>query len=223
MHLLDFIFPKRCVACGRFGKYICLSCRTKIDWITAPVCPVCAKNAICGFTHPFCRKKYTLDGLLAFCRFRGPVKSAIHLAKYSLVRDLLPELTSIIFPRYSPFLPKFDYLLPVPLHRQRERERGFNQSQIIALELARKLGSPLRNKLLIRNRYTRPQTAFTRKNRRKNLLGAFSYSPDAEKLTGKSVALVDDVATTVSTLAECAKVLKRNGAFTVWGIVLAHG
>jgi competence protein ComFC len=221
MGLLDLLFPRRCVSCGRIGKYLCRKCEPEIEFIERQICPVCGKHSIDGTTHYKCRNKYTLDGLYASAHYKGPVKKAIKKIKFGLVRDIVNPLVVSLFVSKKNYWPEIDFLTPVPLYHKREAERGFNQSYLIAKALAVRLGIPLR-KLLIRNKFTRPQAELKSADRKGNVLGAFSYTGKLN-ISDKSIGIVDDVSTTRFTLMECAKVLKRNGAGKVWGIVLAHG
>lgn len=222
MSLLDLLFPRRCVSCGKVGGYFCSNCYKKIEFIDRQICPVCAKPSIDGFTHPKCRTSWGLDGMYAFVHYKGPMKDAIHLLKYRFVSDLVDSLTDIFIRYYPKNLYKFDYLVPVPLHKKREKERGFNQSLLLARSLSEKLNIPVLAQILIRSRYTVPQVDLKGKDRRLNLQKAFAFLPNAD-IGGKSIGLVDDVATTRTTLVECAKVLKKQGAKNVFGLVLAHG
>ncbi|MCL4338433.1 ComF family protein [Patescibacteria group bacterium] len=183
---------------------------------------MCTKPAIDGATHPVCKTKYGIDGMYAAAHFRGPVKRAIHLLKYQLVSDMAQPLVHLLFGKYPSFLTNFDYLIPVPLHNKREKERGFNQSYIISRLLSTKLNLKILNNALRRVIYTLPQAELKEKERFQNIKGAF-YCDEYKKLKGKAVIVVDDVSTTRSTLLECAKVLKHAGVKIVWGIVLAHG
>lgn len=222
MNILDFLFPRRCVSCGKIGKYFCSNCYKKIEFIGRQICPVCAKPSIDGFTHPRCRTSWGLDGMSATCHYKGPMKDAIHLLKYRFVSDLVDSLTDIFIKDYPKDLYRFDYLIPVPLHKKRERQRGFNQSLLLAKSLAKKLNIPVSTNVLARNRYTVPQVDLKGKDRHNNLEKAFSCISD-DHIRGKSIGLVDDVATTRTTLMECAKELKKQGAKSVFGLVLAHG
>ncbi|MFH0863755.1 MAG: ComF family protein [Candidatus Gottesmanbacteria bacterium] len=93
--LLNLLFPKRCISCGKFGKYICVKCRKKIKPINFQVCPACERPAIGGATHPKCQSKYSLDGLTSFFIYDGPIRKAIKELKYRLVTDLARELVSL--------------------------------------------------------------------------------------------------------------------------------
>ena len=162
-----------------------------------------------------------MDGLYASLYFHGAVKKAIHLVKFDHVSDLIPSLISVAFPTLPRYLTGFDFLVPVPLHRKREKERGFNQSGLIAKNIGNKFRIPIHN-LLIRNKYTKAQANLKLANRKENVKNVFIYGSNLD-ISGKSVILVDDVATSRLTIIECAKVIKRNGAKRVWGLVIAHG
>lgn len=222
MNILDILFPKRCVECGKFGNYICDKCRGKIVFVDKPICPVCEKEAIDGITHPGCCMKWNMDGLYAAVYYSDVMKNIIHNIKYQFVSDIVPFIADYLFPKIPPNLQKLDLLVPVPLHWKREKERGFNQSLLIARILKKKFNIPVASKVLIRNKYSRPQADLKRKERLKNLKDIFSCI-NINLIKNKNIGLVDDVATTCATLRECAKVLKKSGAKTVWGIVLAHG
>jgi competence protein ComFC len=115
---------------------------------------------------------------------------------------------------------KFDIIIPVPLHPARQRERGFNQAEVLGRMLSADSGLPM-NKALRRVRYTTTQTAFDRAERMENLRDAFRLRKNAD-VRGLSVLLVDDVLTTGSTLSECARVLKRDGAAFVHAVTAAR-
>ena len=220
--LLNFLFPRRCVGCGRLGGYFCDRCRKQIVFITHPICPMCGLKALGGVTHPKCRTLYSLDGLYAASKYFGPVKQAVHLIKYRLVKDLVQFTVDELFETLQFPLPSFDYMVPVPLHKKRHRYRGFNQCDLMAKLLSEKLHTQLLNGALLRVQDTKPQADLKREDRLKNMRHAFTCL-DSSIIQGKTIALVDDVATTCATLRECANVLKRAGAKKVWGIVLAHG
>ncbi len=222
MNFLDLIFPRRCVGCSKFGTYLCPSCIGKIEYIEKPICPVCGKQSIDGITHPHCLSKYCLDGLFAVAHYRGIVKEAIHLIKYRFVSDLIESVSDLLISNWPKTLPEFDYLIPVPLHSKREKFRGFNQSSLLSHSLGKKLDIAVKEKILIRKINTIPQADLKLKERLKNLKDSFSLRAKID-LSGKKIALIDDVSTTRSTFLECAKPLKQHGADIVWGIALAHG
>lgn len=222
MNFLDLIFPRRCVGCNKFGSYLCPTCIGKIEYIEKPICPVCGKGAIDGATHPQCLSRHSLDGLFAVAHFRGAVKDAIHLIKYRFVSDLSESMSNLLLSNWPKTLPVFDYLIPVPLHPRRQKYRGFNQSSLLSHSLGKKLDIAVKEKILIRKTNTIPQADLKLKERLKNLKDSFVMR-DKIDLSGKKIALIDDVSTTRSTFLECAKPLKQQGADIVWGIAIAHG
>jgi len=112
-------------------------------------------------------------------------------------------------------------VVPVPLHRRRERWRGFNQAELIARHFSDQLGFETSKGKLVRTKHTGPQTGLDKEDRKKNVKNCFVWQGD--DLRGRNIILVDDVATTGSTLNECARALKKSGAGEVWGLVAANG
>ena len=226
MNLLDLIFPKRCVSCRKFGSYLCDSCFSKVEFVDKPVCPYCERQAVGGKAHPGCAKRSGLDGLIVVCSYRGPGKNCINKIKYKWIYDIEKILATII----SQNLWKFDFptdsvLVPVPLHTKRKRWRGFNQAELLGKDLSKRFKHPYAD-LLLRSRYTRPQVELKKDERKKNVRGAFSLRFTQSKpfsLQGKNILLVDDVYTTGATMSECANVLKRAGASSVWAMAVALG
>lgn len=227
---LDFLFPKRCVHCRSFGVYFCNSCRAKIEPIRFTICPMCERQAVDGVTHPGCRTRYSLDGLISFYRYDGPVKAAIKRLKYKpyiadLVDCLLPSILSTIEGKEDrQKLGKFNgfTLVAVPLHSQRERERGFNQASLIGKAIAKELRLEFVNGVLKRTRNTKPQVELKGKDRRENVVDAFAVNKNYTLYAKRYVLLVDDVWTTGSTMRVCANVLKRAGAKEVWAMTIAR-
>lgn len=117
-----------------------------------------------------------------------------------------------------------DVIIPVPLHRRRRRERGYNQSALLAQRLGWAIQISVRGDLLRRHRYTTSQTRLNAQQRSLNVQGAFSCAQRdvAKTIAGKKVLLIDDVATTGATLRECAQALKDQGARSVWALTLAR-
>lgn len=218
--LLDLVFPKKCVGCRRVGLYICADCMEKIEFVDKPVCPVCQRQAIGGKTHPGCFGKYRLDGLIVAAKYRGPVKTAIQKVKYKWVYDIEKILVDLVAKQLWKFdFPQNSILVPVPLHAKRKRWRGFNQSEILAKTLAKKFKVKYGD-FLIRKIETKTQVGLTREERKKNIKDAFVVTTS---VSGKNIILVDDVYTSGATMGECAKVLKKAGARSVWGMAVALG
>lgn len=220
--LLDFLFPKRCVSCGAFGKYICNNCFSKIEFVEKPICPICQRQAIGGKTHPKCAGKFRLDGLVVASRYKGPIKFAIRKVKYKWVYDIENILVDILASQIWKFdLPQNSILVPIPLHKNRKNWRGFNQAEILAKTLAKKFNVNCSDSL-IRIVETKTQVGLDKNERRKNVNGAFKVKENS-KVSGKNIILIDDVYTSGATMMEAAKVLKRAGAKNIWAMAVALG
>ncbi|MBW1689544.1 MAG: ComF family protein [Deltaproteobacteria bacterium] len=235
--LLDIIYPPRCPFCGRFVSsaenrchphQVCESCKKALTPITHPLCTICGIpfSALSGPDHPCencLRKMPSYDTMRAPYLYAGPIMNAIQRFKYNSETHLAAPLGGLLaaFARTSLTQPEEFVTVPVPLHKHRLRERGFNQSLLLAKAVASELGTPLNCLSLIRKRDTRSQTGLRRKERRKNVANAFSVT-SAAIFKGKKVLLVDDVLTTGYTLQECARTLKKFGAREVACITLAR-
>ena len=218
---LDLLFPPWCIGCGREGNYICDSCQRLLPFIYPPICPRCGRPLSQENLCPGCTEEQVeIDGIRSPFLFNGVIRQAIHELKYRNLRALAPLLASFLndFLLENPV--PGDVLVPVPIHRKRQRERGYNQSSLLARELGRLHGLPLVEDCLIRRNYT-PAQARTSSvtDRRENVADAFACVD--ERLQGKQVLLIDDVSTSGATLDACAGVLKSAGAEKVWGLVLA--
>jgi len=219
--VLDLLFPKRCVSCGKFGGYICSTCFLKIEFVENPVCPECQRQAIGGRTHPGCSRRFGLDGLVVSCKYRGPIRKAIKKIKYRFAADIHKILVSLIADSIWRFsLPKNIILVPIPLHKLRRNWRGFNQAELLASDLAKRFEENFLPNLLVRTVDTLTQVGLSRDERRKNIKGAFVVNQNL-KIKNQNFILVDDVFTTGSTMMEAAKVLKKAGAREVWAMAVA--
>lgn len=223
MNLLDLIFPKRCVACGKVGNYLCQQDKGKIK-AAATFCPVCLKSAVGGTTHEHCKGKLSLDGLVCLFSYTTPVKEIIHELKYRFVKDLLSAVEKEI--KSAKILQDIDFhtftLVPIPLSASRKNWRGFNQAEILGNVAARRLKIPIDVELLKKIKETKPQARLLRKDRLRQARGVFKAT---EKVSGQNFIVFDDVWTTGTTMKAAAASLKRKGAVKVWGLALAssHG
>ena len=224
--ILDFIFPRKCVSCKRNGSYLCKKCLSVVKTVQ-PFCPVCGKNAIDGATHFGCKRKLGLDGMVSVWRYSGVIRKAVLKLKYKFTFDLANELSLLAFPyieeNFSLSFLKNKVLIPIPLSSKRERWRGFNQTELLGRIIARHFGWKFSSNLLLRKKFTRPQTGLGKKERRKNIRGNFEVNPEYRRILNKDVQIIvfDDVWTTGATLKEAGKTLKRKGFTTVWGFTLA--
>jgi ComF family protein len=218
---LDLLFPPYCIGCGREGNYLCGSCRNDLPYIHPPVCPICGRPLSADNQCPGCiGKQSELDGIRAPFVFNGLLRRAIHELKYNNLRAAAPVLARFFFDYLLSNPLPGDVLVPVPVHAKRLRERGYNQSSLLAHELAKISDLPIDTDCLTRQTYIKPQArAATAVERLANTTGAFTCA--GKHLKGKHVILIDDVSTSGATLNACAKALRAGGAVAVWGLVLA--
>jgi ComF family protein len=190
------------------AEFFCVSCRTPFQ-NAFPLdeegrCALC-RSGVRGF-----------DAAYSFASYDGVVRHLIHLYKYSRIRTLSGPLGNLMV-RAMPLEERFDYIVPVPLHWLRKWRRGFNQSELLARDLARRTGIPVRDALR-RAQSTRVQAGLSNHARRQNVIKAFRARP----VEGKRILLIDDVMTTGATAAACALALKRAGAARVALLTVAR-
>jgi len=228
---VSLLYPPVCTICGRSiraGQYLCDQCEANAIRIHAPFCDKCSEPfegfITSAFTCANCaHREIHFDAAVAAYRGRGVVRQIIHEFKYNHqihLRHLVARWLCAALDDERLRGRRFDLIVPVPLHPARERERGFNQASLLAELLARHGSMPVKA-LLERIRYTNTQTALDRSECMENLHNAFRLRKNAD-VRGLHVLLVDDVLTTGSTLNECARVLKRAGALSVYGATAAR-
>ena len=201
---LDVLFPVRCIGCGRSGAYICVACLTQVKH--PPPEPPPEGGPLTGVLTPFA--------------YEGVVRTAVQHLKYRGIRSLVPEMARPMAWELAVAVPPPFSLVPVPLHPTRLRERGFNQAELLAWELARLLDAPLSTGALRRKVDTPSQVdTSTRAERLRNVRDAFAAEGP---LDGETVVLVDDVTTTGATLSAAAQALLSAGALRVYGLTFAH-
>ena len=232
MNILDFLFPKTCFGCKKFGSYFCEDCIKEIKQ-TELVCPFCERQSLGGTVHKVCERRYGLDGLWSLGIYQGSLRRAIQKLKYkwvSTIAEVLIDVTLEYWAKNSPILldkikkdqGKSWIVTAVPLYKTRQRWRGFNQSELLAKLFADKLGLKYENTLK-RIRNTIPQIKLHAFERRSNIKNAFVLLPPTNyQLQTLNLLLVDDVWTTGSTLKECCYILKRGGVKTVWALTIAR-
>ncbi len=219
---LDFLFPKWCVGCGKEGDFICHSCRRLLSGILPPLCPKCGSPQASGILCPACVSwRAEIDGFRSPFKFDGVMRRAIHDLKYRNLRALAPPLARLLYDYLTANPMPAEVLVPVPLHHRRLRERGYNQSSLLAGELSKLDRLPLVDNCLIRLRYAPPQARTAKVDeRRTNVVNAFACRD--RRLQGKQVLLIDDVSTSGTTLDACAAAAKAAGAASVWGLTMAR-
>lgn len=224
----DVLFPVFCAGCRVEGFTLCEKCLREVEFLQNQTCPVCGIKNDNGGVCAKCRAVSSLDGVTAFFNYddSGMIAALIKDFKYGYVMENKDAFARLVrrgadLLRRSLPAQKEIVVTAAPLHPRRERERGFNQSQIIAEIVAQALELKINGGILKRTINTKHQASLSGDARRKNLRNAFAVSDDC--VVPETILLVDDVFTTGATLQECARVLKQNSAATVWGFALARG
>ena len=233
--LMDLICPPRCLLCDQFTtdaepgeRDWCPECADGFKPLPSSYCAVCGEPFKADLesvhTCAACRKKRPVyDQALAAGMYEDRLRRAVHALKYNGRTELAPALAGYMAKHLaSPFYPvRADLILPVPLHKNRLRMRGFNQALLLARALYPQDRERIRADVLGRQVDTTPQVRLKGEQRRKNVRGAFAVSMP-EVVRDRSIILVDDVYTTGATVNECARVLKKAGAVSVLVLTLAR-
>ncbi len=208
--LLDLLFPKRCVCCRKFGTFLCTDCIGKLE-----------KLPIYNINQSY------LDGIVSAYSYNLQMKKIIHRFKYRpYITSLVPILSNLLEKvlkdnrGFVNFLKKSPVLIPIPLHFWRKHIRGYNQTELLVKELSKNLKLPWKD-ILIRTKYTKPQSELDYKSRQKNVSDIFEINPKISLLP-KYVVLVDDVWTSGATLKSASRELKRKGVKEIWALTLAR-
>ncbi|MBR3003909.1 MAG: ComF family protein [Lachnospiraceae bacterium] len=243
--IMQLVYPRVCPICGevlpwsisesvehaKTDPYICRDCLKKIIIVTGTRCLKCSKP-IESEEEEYChdcagRTNYFEEGK-ALWLHDGYARKIIYALKFSGIRDNADFIGYEMARRLGPWLmeKKVDALLPVPLHRSKQRSRGFNQAQLIAASLAKWMENmygyriPIDSGMLVRTVRTKPQKDLDPRYRFNNIRGAFEADDTA---AGRRICLVDDIYTTGSTINEAARTLKRAGAEKVFFITANIG
>jgi len=233
-NITNFIFPPRCIGCKSWDTWLCEHCAESIQIRQASHCLYCI-NTLHEYHHgelicQSCLHKYQFTQIFSYSTFSDLLQKIIQQYKYEFITELHVPLSSMFthyltttFPHIFTSPDKNLCVVPIPLHDNRQSWRGFNQSELIAQYIEKKTTIPVYN-ALIRSKETKAQMQLTRKERFINIETSFSINPDINHfaLLGKSILLIDDVATTGATIQACAKTLLPY-TNQICGIVLAHG
>lgn len=228
--LKDLLFPPLCLSCARpldssRPPLFCFDCLDALAFIHSPCCSCCGLPFVTGVDH-LCGSclsdHYAFDFARSLLFFQPPISAIIHALKFGGQLTALASLGALA--AQSNLMTLFsepDLVLPVPLHPNRLRERGFNQALIIAKSCFPQWKQKIEVKLLLRRRTTTSQSLLTGRERRINLKNVFALN-DPSRVAGKRVLLIDDVFTTGSTVDECSKTLRAAGGARIEVFTLAR-
>ena len=219
---IETIFPPVCASCRVVGSLLCVDCRTQLQWVDHPICESCGQ--IASRPGDLCKvcliRPLPLKQIRAAVFFEDPASTLIHKMKYEGLFGLAEPLVDLMACAWEKWQTPIDIILPIPLHPDRERKRGYNQSDLLARGFGKHLNIAVDSKIIYRTRYTSPQVELNARDRLTNVSGAFVVQ--SQKAMGKDVLLIDDVCTTGATMAAAAEVLLEAGAASVSGYCVAR-
>lgn len=222
MDLVQLLLPPRCGGCRAVGSWLCAGCRARIRRLQEPLCRRCGVE-LESVRHGDCgcgRRLRSLSRLRSAVAYEGPAEAAIHRFKYEGWRKLAAPLAELVAERLVVEGLGARCVVPVPLHPDRLRARGFNQADLLARELRRRLAVGERVGGLVRTRAGAPQVGNDRLRRFENVRDAFEWH--GPPIGGEAMLLIDDVATTGATLDACARALRDAGSGPVTGVSVAR-
>ncbi len=223
-NIINLFFPNKCIFCGEYGYLLCCNCLSNVEKTATSTCPGCGRISVNSRFCPRCRNKnnsHLFSVYVATSYHSLIVKQLIKSFKYHGLTGLSDICGELIYQRIKNMdIPTDIVIVPVPLHRLKYNIRGFNQSELIARYLSKRLcisGADA----LIRIKNTKNQVKLQRSGRYNNMIDAFKCD-DNEFVFGKNILLIDDVFTTGATLSECARILKQAGAKRIYGAVVTR-
>ncbi|MFH1430324.1 MAG: phosphoribosyltransferase family protein [Candidatus Uhrbacteria bacterium] len=232
--IADIVAPRVCAGCGDEGVWLCLACAQNLKYAQYGTCFRCQRLSVDGVTCDQCARHFSINGVTTLVAYHIPVvRRIIQTAKYAPARDVCGAFVTLLecgksADRLARVLCtegrdhcESVLLVPIPPGAHSERRRGFNQSAIIARELET-LGVGTYCNALERTRQTSRQASLTREKRLTNVIDAFACRQNVH-VQGSTVVIVDDVATTGSTLLAASEALRAAGAKVVWGFAIARG
>jgi competence protein ComFC len=218
---LHILYPLRCGGCGAEGSIFCKACADTLRAVEEPsTCPVCGRwigeRIVCG--ECITETRGFQEGFYGFY-FENRLRDALHAFKFQGRKDVGKCLVAAAKSRIAGLSEKIDIIVPIPVTEKRLRERGFNQSFIIAEEIAAIIEKPVYHSVLFKTKETRDQYSLSRSERQKNVRGVFSVKA-GDSIRGKRILLVDDLFTTGYTIREASKALtgKKPAAIVVFAL-----
>lgn len=228
-YLLDLLYPPRCAICDKAilrGGGICAGCRKKLQPVAEPACMKCGKP-LAGAREEYCSdckgKHHQFVQGKSLWIYEKDVKASLYRFKYRNRREYAAAYAKETAARYGGWIKSkgIQAIVPIPLYRGRQRQRGYNQAGLFAKELGKILGIPADGGLLIRVRDTKPQKALNEAERKNNLKNAFKTAKNIVQL--ECVLVVDDIYTTGATLDAAAAALRDAGIRNIYACSIGTG
>lgn len=234
MILFDILFPQFCCFCGHRVRGIegsvCIDCLEKIDFTRFVSCSICSRESRLTNSAEFIcsdciAHRPAYERAIICARFTGAIRELLLHLKYHNRYDLAPTFGEILAATFHAQLAfkGITHIMPVPSHWLKLRRRGYNQAELIARELAKRVHLPVVTNALQRSKGLGTQTRLTRAQRFANATASFALAPNLPTLHGQTILLVDDLMTTGATLNACARHLKAGGAERVYVLAIARG
>ena len=225
---ITFLFPAQCKVCEKnIGlesiPYLCNGCWDSLEIVTPPWCEICGIQNVDGVCDVCATNPPRYGKLRTVAFYNAILQRIIHLYKFEKRRSLAKHL-SYMMVNHLPNdcnLKEYDYILPIPIHKNRLRERGFNQSTLIAQGISNKIGIAICTDAIIRSRNTSPQSSLTRDARQTNVVGAFEIK-NRNLIKGKRILILDDVFTTGATVNEAVNILWNEDPIEIDVLTLAR-
>lgn len=233
--ILEVFFPSNiyCICCENIidstrPYSLCDACVRNLHWANENTCKKCGKILGKNYRREFCNDCYEIEHLFE----KGFTCAEYGMYEKLIIRDYKyhgkpyfgDKLAEIMFDRLALEDLSFDLILPIPMHKSKERKRGYNQAALLAKGIGRRMEVPFDKNLMLRTKRTKPMNKMSPQERRDNVKDAFTLSREKVKIVkDKTILLVDDIFTTGSTLDECSRLLLNNGARKIYMICFAAG
>lgn len=231
---LELIYPEKniCMICNKYDRnignnYICKECFNKLELIKPPFCYKCNKSIDIDNKYGICnqciRNVRYFEQVKSPYYYKGLIKNLIHDYKY-LNKPFYYKLFGKLLIDYMIYInyTNFDFIISVPMHRIKQKHRGYNQAELLAKFISKKLSIPYLD-VLKRKNNTEKQSSLSKMDRQNNLLNAFDFDYKYNNIIRyKKILIVDDIFTTGTTINECSKILLSNGAYKIFGITISR-
>ena len=213
-YILNLIYPPKCGICGNTSKeFLCNKCKLKLKEyeLKNKKIKVLSKN-----------KERYIDEIYSIFEYKELIRELILNYKFNNKPYLYKTFSKIILnnEKICGFLKSYDIIIPVPIHKKKRRKRGYNQTELIAKEITKKLDIKVESNVLIKKINTRSQSELSKSDRKNNIKGVFNVIKQ-ERIINKNIIIFDDIYTTGSTVLECAKILKEAGANKIGVLAIA--